>query len=1097
MYNEIQAIQNINMCNDIGSQISINAETYTERRLYQLCSTSNEKIKIFYEWQNNKERYELATNTISNNFQNYSLHDKTHSRSIVSAIEKFLGEDRVNLLGIGDLWLILNAAYSHDIGMYIKNEEVLKLWREDEEFHEYIRQLANHPEMKLQKEARFYLQIHNMLNHKSPMEGMKGDDNRITNLNKDWPVEMKKNVMILTNEHFRKKHTKRSQEYMQKYQNALGIQVAENRLYKVLGDIACAHGEDFDYVMKSLWKEEDGFGEEKVHPQFVAALLRLGDLLDMDNNRFDIYSLEHFGELPQISKDHLNKHLALTHLSIDKHHIKAVEETQDYNTCKLALHWFWMIEEETKHLRENWNTFVPDNLGGCTFQSCDLKVYLNGHLYKRRQQDRFQVEQKKFMDIMIGDKLYDDQLVFVREYIQNSMDAVKVLLGEQINSGRNTIKLYQVEQINPETRSPLEIKADYLNDLAIEVFLNIVPSQDEEDRQKFRITFKDAGIGIDEEGLQVLSVVGTSWKGRKQYSDELSKMPCWLYPTGGFGVGMQSGFMFSDKVRVKTSPLKDTQGYEITLVNPRTGGNIDIITVTPGKTGTETSMDIDIDTMLQITYPRLDEKRKAELQNDQSKYANKTEILKIAAKALSGYIKKTFPNCFFPIILMYQGDTKMVSDEISGLLYRVLRQKNINFSYDTDMGCAWGFAQDEKTTETKFVVWSYKDQYYGEIVLGFSKEDDFCYRGVHVENKKEDKKIISPEIGVFLDFYQTRAEEWLLVSRSGFVSEKEYHVYELAKKMFLLYLQIMVAKYKNVLNRASFEGIGTFGHPELRAFLTGVFCFPDWSLIEELKQERKPIQAIHFLYEKNTGKIERKATTISFGELYRQVSEGEYVFWQRNGQEQCEDEIDLKNVVNGDSTVELNQKLKALLNSQTSAVVIITESEYVACLEATNRFPKYSARLFTQNSDTMIVGYMNCAKENAVSAVKVEEVLGKEIEKSDEVLPSYLEVSYQEEYAVLYVSRLPFDTSIESLCKDKNIILLPYKTLKIEKDGEGILTWERYWQSVTNSDSWKAIMAWVLRHPQNECAFIEKKAVETAYRKLYAIIYKMLEKRIK
>lgn len=526
MYTEIQAVQKISTCDSICGQACVNADTYIEARLYQLCAVSNDKIKIFYEWQNNKERYEAVTNTIVYDFQNYSLHDKTHSKSIVSAIEKFLEKDRVDLLGIGDLWLILNAAYSHDMGMHIKYEEVLELWRDNEEFHEHIRRLANHPEMNLQAEARYYLQIHNMLNHKNPMEGMEGERNRITNLTRDWPVKMKKNVIILTNEHFRKKHAQRSQEYMQKYQNALGIHVAENRLYKVLGDIACSHGEDFDYIMQKLWKEEDGFGKEKIHPQFVAALLRLGDLLDMDNDRFDISSIEHFGELPQVSKDHLNKHLALTHLSVNRHQIMAVEETQDNSTCKRALHWFWMIEEETKRLRENWNAFAPETLGGCTFQGCDLRVYLNGQRYNRRQQERFQVEQKKFMDIMIGDKLYDDSLVFVREYLQNSMDAVKVFLGEQIYSGKSTARLYKEERINPKERSPLEIKVDYLRDLAIEVFMDIIPSKDEEDVEKLKITFKDAGIGIDTECQQVLSVIGTSWKGRKKYSDELSRMSC-------------------------------------------------------------------------------------------------------------------------------------------------------------------------------------------------------------------------------------------------------------------------------------------------------------------------------------------------------------------------------------------------------------------------------------------------------------------------------------------------------------------------------------------------------------------------------------------
>lgn len=32
------------------------------------------------------------------------------------------------------------------------------------------------------------------------------------------------------------------------------------------------------------------------------------------------------------------------------------------------------------------------------------------------------------MSVLIGDKLYEEQLVFLREYIQNAMDATKLML---------------------------------------------------------------------------------------------------------------------------------------------------------------------------------------------------------------------------------------------------------------------------------------------------------------------------------------------------------------------------------------------------------------------------------------------------------------------------------------------------------------------------------------------------------------------------------------------------------------------------------------------------------------------------------------------
>ena len=53
-----------------------------------------------------------------------------------------------------------------------------------------------------------------------------------------------------------------------------------------------------------------------MHPRFIAALLRIGDLLDMDNNRFDMKVLAYTGKLPATSLLHFEKHKALTNYSI-------------------------------------------------------------------------------------------------------------------------------------------------------------------------------------------------------------------------------------------------------------------------------------------------------------------------------------------------------------------------------------------------------------------------------------------------------------------------------------------------------------------------------------------------------------------------------------------------------------------------------------------------------------------------------------------------------------------------------------------------------------------------------------------------------------
>ena len=42
-------------------------------------------------------------------------------------------------------------------------------------------------------------------------------------------------------------------------------------------------------------------------------------------------------------------------------------------------------------------------------------------------------------------------------------------------------------------------------------------------------------------------------------------MPDWLRPTGGFGIGMQSAFMVTDKIEIYTHSNKDAEGYKMTI----------------------------------------------------------------------------------------------------------------------------------------------------------------------------------------------------------------------------------------------------------------------------------------------------------------------------------------------------------------------------------------------------------------------------------------------------------------------------------------------------------------------------------------------------
>ena len=89
----------------------------------------------------------------------------------------------------------------------------------------------------------------------------------------------------------------------------------KTRLLQVLGDICACHTANDEQVLE-LPHETNGFGSDYAHPRFAAMLLRLGDLLDVDNGRFNMVAEEMIGGLPATSEAHKGKSMR-RHTSFD------------------------------------------------------------------------------------------------------------------------------------------------------------------------------------------------------------------------------------------------------------------------------------------------------------------------------------------------------------------------------------------------------------------------------------------------------------------------------------------------------------------------------------------------------------------------------------------------------------------------------------------------------------------------------------------------------------------------------------------------------------------------------------------------------------
>jgi Molecular chaperone, HSP90 family len=576
------------------------ADTYIEKCFEIKCQEFKIGNHLINEWREDKKYYCSFTDTTVFDFQHYSMHDRSHSVNILHNIKMILGKERVEMLSVSDLWLLLESAYCHDIGMAITYEELCDIW-EQSEFKEFVKKSMNSKSEDTRKIAYIYTKLDEIVRNRSefvraanadePNEFIKEFDNLLDQ--ECWAVIAQRYIMLLYTEFIRSRHTERSGGFIRGY----GRKKDRSRMYEIVAQISILHGEEFEKVYSMVKQEDNGFSCDHMHPQFAAVMIRLGDLLDMDSNRFNTRMLNHMGMIPVESQLHIQKHKAMTHLSYTEEGISAVAKSEDFQVCKTVNQWFSWIEEETVHLICSWNLIVPKELYGCRMNKCDLKIYYKDELFDANKQTNFQADPVGIFEMLIGNNIYKTRLEFIREYLQNALDASKMKLWLWLKEQKSLLKMYP-----PEDITPFDINSDVYEQNRIEMEFKI-----NWEKQEILFSIQDHGIGMEEKCISTLSVVaGNHWKSRKEYADEIEKMPVWLRPTGGFGIGIQSAFMLTDAVVFITKSEKEPRGKKIVIESKKKGGKVSEYSDSDAKNGTRVEVYINLGLFLR----ELQEKKK-------------------------------------------------------------------------------------------------------------------------------------------------------------------------------------------------------------------------------------------------------------------------------------------------------------------------------------------------------------------------------------------------------------------------------------------------------------------------------------------------------
>ncbi len=367
------------------------------------------------QWGFDQHLIPKALQSVGALFPHYSRHDESHSKQILVNIERLLA-DNLSLLTATDTWLLLEAAYWHDIGMVVP-QKALEDALADEGFKDYLAELSRNEHHELH-------QLASQFDARDPCRCFAGAHS---------PVDAVDKFRQLMAEWFRRQHARRASEVVQSPWQTIGLssprtELIPSRLFRLLGQICLMHGSDFDTMMERLPFREAGMAQEDCHPRFVACLLRLGDLLDLDDNRFCPVMQNIAGDKrPALSKAHEAKHQSIRHLRMDRERIEVSAECEDIDSYLETWKWFDWLKQEMQQQMSHWSDIVPRRELGLLPTLGKLKVTSkNQKILRPGQRPQFSIDGENAVKLLQGSNLYSDRFACINELVQNAIDSTLI-----------------------------------------------------------------------------------------------------------------------------------------------------------------------------------------------------------------------------------------------------------------------------------------------------------------------------------------------------------------------------------------------------------------------------------------------------------------------------------------------------------------------------------------------------------------------------------------------------------------------------------------------------------------------------------------------
>jgi hypothetical protein len=420
----------------------------------------------------------------SANFPDYTLHDEEHAIRVVFLMGQLIGREQIGRLSVLDISLLILAAYAHDLGMGVGRADKEKICA-TEGYKEFL--LANEDMWLKAEEA---LAANNVVLHEYISSQM------FQNYLRDIHHEISGDLV------------------QDRFAGALTVE--EKSLVAPVATLARSHGWAVDKLQGIAFFPFAGRFHSDL--QFLAIVLRLADYLALDPARAPESLMALLHPENEKSRREWRKHQA-NNFFVSNTTIEFTAMFRDFFEEKALRDTLRGIEQERRDCMDFLNLRHVESRYRLDLQNpLTTHISSEGYIY---EEFRFRLDYKEIISILMGTRLYRDERVFLRELVQNALDACRCVEASTLGSaGRR-----------------------YEGKVTVGRYRN--------DRGNEMIEVHDNGSGMTRPIItDYLMRIGRSY----YQSFAFKRKGLGFQPVSQFGIGILSCFMVADYIEIETMP---------------------------------------------------------------------------------------------------------------------------------------------------------------------------------------------------------------------------------------------------------------------------------------------------------------------------------------------------------------------------------------------------------------------------------------------------------------------------------------------------------------------------------------------------------------